>query len=187
MSRNKLFLLQLIFIVQVGAILALLVFHYFPQEQLVAIEKPGILSPLVFTAPSPILSVPVYIPQKITISSMGLELPIEPSQIVANEWMLYDDKVSWLTTSATIGDGNVILYAHNRKPLFGKLYQLKMGDTVEVGSGEKRFTYAVKKIHKVQPQDVDAILSSTNQLTLYTCDGRFDERRLVVVAEPIDL
>lgn len=177
-------MLQLIFILQVGAIVALLVVRYFPQEQLAATEKPGILSPLVFVLPSPSVLVPIFVPQKITIAALNLNLPVEPSQIVADEWMLYDDKVSWLTTSATIGAGNVILYAHNRKSLFGTLYQLKPGDMIEVGSGDKRFAYEVKMIHKVLPNDIGAVLSSTNQLILYTCDGRFDERRLVVVGEP---
>ena len=36
------------------------------------------------------------------------------------------------------------------------------------------------------PEDVEAILSEDNQLTLYTCEGSFDQKRLVVYADPKD-
>lgn len=123
-------------------------------------------------------------PTNISISSISLSLTIGPAVITNNIWTLYDDKVSWLTTSKALGFGNTILYAHNRDHLFGSLKKLNIGDEIKVTAQNKSFVYVVSEKRKILPTDVDAILSDRNQLTLYTCDGAFDQKRLIVIALP---
>jgi len=60
---------------------------------------------------------------------------------------------------------------------------LKIGDEIEIYEGDTKFSYKVIEVRRIKPTDVDAILSDRNRLTLYTCDGRFDQKRLVVYAE----
>lgn len=127
---------------------------------------------------------PITPPQSISIPTIGLQLSIAPATIVDNQWTLYDNKVSWLATSKIPGSGNVILFAHNRPVLFGNLKKLQLGQEIIVTQEDKQIIYEVVEKRKVTPQDVDAVIGDRDQLTLYTCDGSFDQKRLIVVALP---
>src|SRR3972149_9937058 len=71
-------------------------------------------------------------PTQIKIPKFNLDLLISAGLVDGNTWDLYDDKIAWLATSAVPGEGNVILYGHDRRGLFGDLYKLKVGDLIEV-------------------------------------------------------
>ena len=124
-------------------------------------------------------------PTEIEFPTLKKNLVVSAGVINDGDWDLYDDKVAWLATSAVPGEGNVILYAHNRRHLFGNLNQLKPGDKISVTQGKTKIIYKVRESRNILPTDVNAILSPENQLTLYTCDGSFDQKRLVVYADPI--
>lgn len=126
-------------------------------------------------------------PESISIPTLKIELSIAPAVAKNNQWTLYDDKISWLVTSKTPGDGNVILYGHNWDNLFGKLGKLQLEEEITVVADGKSYTYAVSEIKQVTPGDVEEILSKENRLTLYTCEGSFDEKRLIVVATLLTL
>lgn len=123
-------------------------------------------------------------PSSISIPAVDINLTVAAATIVGDNWTLYDDKASWLTTSKTPGNGNVILFAHNKDHLFGRVRQIQIGQEIVVGQGEKKITYVVSQKRQVTPKDIDAVLSNDNQLTLYTCDGSFDQKRLIVIALP---
>ena len=124
-------------------------------------------------------------PTSIYFPTLNLNLAISEAIIVDSEWSLYEDKVSWLSTSEEPGEGNVIIYAHNRPGLFGDLDKLALGDEIIIDHNNGRFKYGVTDSHKVKPNEIEAVLSDENRLTLYTCDGAFDQKRLIVIAEPI--
>lgn len=124
-------------------------------------------------------------PSSVSFPSLSLTLPVASGSINNNLWTLYDDKASWLSSSEIPGGGNVILYGHNRKGLFGGLKALELGDKINVVHNRKVYTYLVSEKRKVTPEDVGAVLSGENRLTLYTCDGTFDQKRLVIVANPL--
>lgn len=128
------------------------------------------------------VSANVNAPSDIKIPKLNLDLAISPSVVKGNDWEVFDDRVAWLSTSAVPGKGNTILYAHERAGLFGDLYKLKIGDEISVYNGNW-ITYKVTELHLVKPTDVNSILSNDNRLTLYTCEGTFDQKRLVVYAE----
>ncbi|MBI3485609.1 sortase [Candidatus Daviesbacteria bacterium] len=164
-----------------AALLALIAVRFFPSN----LFNPP--SAQAFSIISPIpdnLNIDIHPPTQITIPSLDIKLPIAQAQISGNSWTLYNDKVSWLTTSKLPGFGNVILYAHNRRHLFGPLKNIEVGEQIIVEQEGKNYTYLVSEKRKVLPDNVEAILSSRDQLTLYTCDGSFDQRRLVVIALP---
>lgn len=147
-----------------------------------------VTEPLLWGKRVPVSSIPVtkLPPTEIKISVIKIDLPISAGLARGNDWDLYDDKIAWLATSAVPGEGNVILYGHDRRGLFGDLYKLKIGDLIEVKKGDVWFDYKVSEIHKVDPSDVSSILSDKNRLTLYTCSGSFDQKRLVVYADPVE-
>ncbi len=137
----------------------------------------------IITIPSPTTKLP---PTAIRIDKLDKSLPISAALVHDNEWDIFDNQVSWLSTSAIPGEGNVILYAHDRPEMFGDLNELEIGDIVEVLQSDEWRQYVVREIRSVTPSDVTAILSENNQLTLYTCEGSFDQKRLVVYADPKD-
>lgn len=167
-----------------AAIIGLLAIRLYPSD-LVKKLKPEHLNPPqehVLTA----VAEKKAIPASIAIPTLDLDLPVAPGIVKNNQWTLYDDKISWLATSEPPGSGkNVILYGHNRPLLFGKLTGLQIGEEITViDNNGVAFTYTVAQRRKVLPEDVNVIISPKNQLTLYTCEGSFDEKRLVVIAYP---
>jgi LPXTG-site transpeptidase (sortase) family protein len=125
-------------------------------------------------------------PTAINIPKIGKNLPIKPATIIGNDWELFDDAVAWLSTSAVPGDGNVILYAHDWRSLWADLYLLKPGDIIEVQQNNLWKKYKVTQSLAIDQHDTQSILSNENRLTLYTCEGSFDNKRRVVYATPID-
>lgn len=124
-------------------------------------------------------------PTAVRIAKIKKELPVQAALVNGNEWDMFDKAVAWLSTSAVPGEGNVILYAHNRKSLWLDLYKLRPGDAVEVQQNGIWLAYEVTQSRAVTSKDVDAILSEENQLTMYTCEGSFDQKRRVVYAKPL--
>lgn len=104
------------------------------------------------------------------------------------KWILADNLALYLPTSGKLGEGkNTILYAHNRKGLFGNLKKARIGDLVILGDANgKMYNYSVYSIEYVKPYQVEKIeTNAKDTVTLFTCDGWFDEKRLVVKAKII--
>lgn len=131
-------------------------------------------------SPQPESSPPTFI----SIPSVNISLPVSPGLVVDNQWTLFDTRVSWLSTSELPGKGNVILYGHNRINVLANLEKVALGSEINVKTKERTYTYVVSEKRKITPEDIDAILSPKDQLTIYTCNGNFDEKRLVVIAYP---
>ena len=178
MHKSEELLLQFLTFGAAAAIVALIVVKFYPAN---------LIKQLTAQASNPEESqvLTKSAPDRISIPSIQLELPITAATISENQWLLYDDKVSWLSTSAVPRTGNVILYGHNRVNLFGNLKKVEAGGEIKIWDGAKTHSYKVVEKRQVAPGDVDVVLSDKDQLTLYTCDGSFDQKRLVVIAHPI--
>ena len=104
------------------------------------------------------------------------------------KWILDDDFVLYLPTSDKLGQGgNTILYAHTRERLFGNLKKTSVGDLIILGDANgKMYNYSVYSIEHIKPYQTDMINTNVKDtVTLFTCDGWFDEKRLVVKAKII--
>jgi LPXTG-site transpeptidase (sortase) family protein len=114
------------------------------------------------------------------------QAPIRPAAVVGNQWDTYDTAVSWLSTSAApLTGGNIVLFGHNTQKLFGILKQLKRGDLLTVTTQERVIPYRVYESVEVMPSNITYITSDIDRLTMYTCSGPFDSRRLFVLARPL--
>ncbi len=125
-------------------------------------------------------------PSKIIINKIKLDLAIERGGIENDEWVLFNDKASFLSTSGLPGEGyNTIIYAHNKYKLFANLKKLAIGDKIEIiDAKDNSFIYKVNSINRVESDLVRAIKSDlVDTLTLFTCDGSLDQYRLVVQAK----
>lgn len=124
-------------------------------------------------------------PASVSISSIKLETKVIEGGIVNGNWILSDDSALFLPTSGRIGEGyNTIIYAHNTDKLFGNLRNIKQDDVIFLKDLQGRtFKYKVFLKEDVDPKDLRKLYSTEkNIITLFTCDGWFDQSRLLVRA-----
>jgi LPXTG-site transpeptidase (sortase) family protein len=126
-------------------------------------------------------------PISLEIPSLKINLPVEESQIVDEVWRISEKGASHLNTSASPGEGgNVVLYAHNKKLLFGLVRQVKKDAEILVSTEDKKsWKYKVIETVIVTPDDISYVLPKSEEtLTLYTCTGFADSKRFIVIAKP---
>lgn len=125
-------------------------------------------------------------PIAIEIESINLILGISPSEIKNNYWESSTSGISHLKSSVTPGQkGNSILYGHNWPNLLGKLKNTKVGDSITIiNSDQSKKEFEIEYITEVTPFETSILENSEDaRITLYTCSGFLDTKRLVVVAK----
>ena len=124
-------------------------------------------------------------PVRLTIASIPLDLSVYPATINHGKWDLTREGISYLSTSPLPGSlGNSVMYGHNWHNLLGKLKNIQVGAPIVITDNHgQTLTYLVQFI-SVVTQDETHIYSNTSdyRLTLYTCTGFLDSKRLVVTA-----
>lgn len=127
------------------------------------------------------------LPVRIVAPSLSLDLEIKPARVVEGRWEVFEKYASFGTGSGLPGEkGNSVVFAHARNGLFGSLKNIKLGDKVYIFTQNSWFTYGVKDIKTVSPNDISVIKGSDGYLlTLYTCSGFADTKRLIVTAEKL--
>ena len=125
------------------------------------------------------------LPRRVIIPSLSLDVVLKPAKVVKGRWEVFEDTGSFGLGSVEPGkSGNTVIFAHARKGLFLPLKDVKLGMRVYVFTDEKWFSYEVKEIKEVMPKDVSVIGPTDDEtLTLYTCSGFSDSKRLIVVAK----
>ena len=128
------------------------------------------------------------LPNRISIENVGIDLDIEEGKIVGGIWQISGTTATHLNNSEVPGrSGNIVIYGHNLMSIFGKLVNIKKGDIVVISTRNgKGYQYKVTDILEVDPTDI-GVVAPTNreELTVYTCTGFLDSKRLVVKALPI--
>jgi LPXTG-site transpeptidase (sortase) family protein len=122
-------------------------------------------------------------PIKLSIESINLNSPISSTK---DTWVYPENSLVYLQNSAKPGaEGNTVIYGHNFKSLLGNLNDTKLGDkiNIQLSNGEV-ISYTITNKYNVTP-DQTHILNPTqdNRLTLFTCSGFLDSKRLVVIAK----
>ncbi len=126
------------------------------------------------------------IPIRIIIPKVDIDLPITKSKIVNGYWELSDTTASYGLGSGYPGEkGNIVIFAHAKEGFFYNLKNVKDKDVIYVLTKNKWYQYKVNKITEVFPNKKEIIQPTKNEtLTLYTCTGFFDEKRLIITALP---
>jgi len=128
------------------------------------------------------------LPVGIEIPSISVNLPVEESIIQNGLWSVSKTGVSHLASSSVPGNsGNVILYGHNTVDKLGSLSRVKIGDNILVKTQNgTTYTFKIKSIETVEPTDIDKLNEHEGEtLTIYTCTGFADLKRLLVKAERV--
>lgn len=127
------------------------------------------------------------IPTHIEIKSAAIDLPIRESTIIGGKWQTPPDTAAHLSSSGRIGHNtNIVIYGHNTGNIFAKLHLLQGSEIITLTDtrGQKHI-YKVTDIRVVDPDQVSEVAPTPEEvLTIYTCTGRFDLKRLVVKAIP---
>ncbi|KKR28773.1 MAG: Sortase family protein [Candidatus Woesebacteria bacterium GW2011_GWA1_39_8] len=126
-------------------------------------------------------------PERIVIPGAGIDLPVKKADIVRGYWEVFDDSAGWGGGSGLPGQiGNQVIFAHARQGLFLPLKNVHLGDRVYVLAAEGWFSYIATDIKEVYPSQVEVIKPTDDEtLTLYTCSGYQDTKRLIVVAKRV--
>jgi len=125
------------------------------------------------------------LPMALSIPSLSLSLAIYPAKIEGTVWQTTKHGLSYLSSSPTPGTkGNSVIYGHNWSGILGNLSKVKVGDAINVifqDGRERKFN--VQFISVVTPDQTQILAPSKDtRLTLYTCTGFLDSKRLVVTA-----
>lgn len=121
-------------------------------------------------------------PVKLNIESIKLSSPISTTK---DTWIYPENSLVYLQNSAKPGKGNTVIYGHNFKSLLGNLNDTKLGDKISIQlTNGAVISYTITSKYNVTP-DQTHILNPTQdtRLTLFTCSGFLDSKRLVVIAK----
>lgn len=126
-------------------------------------------------------------PVRILVPSVGIDVPVRQAKVVKGYWEVFSDSAGFGLGSAYPEDtGNQVIFAHAREGLFLPLKKVKTGEKVLVLTADKWYSYEIKNIQEVLPSQTEVIAPTTEAvLTLYTCTGFSDSKRLIVTAKRI--
>lgn len=124
-------------------------------------------------------------PVKISIPSIGVDIPVKEAKVVKGYWEVFPDSAGWGVGSASPAEnGNTVIFAHAREGLFLPLKKIKVGAEITVFTKDKWFLYKVVGLQEVLPSQTEVITpTNDSRLTLYTCTGFSDSKRLIVIAK----
>lgn len=128
-------------------------------------------------------------PSRIVVPSRGIDLSVVEAKVVGGYWELSERTASHGVGSANPGEkGNTVIFAHARAGLFLPLREVKTGEAIYILTKDRWFSYKVAETKLVDPKDVEVIKPTDDEtLTLFTCSGFMDTKRLIVVAKPLTL
>jgi LPXTG-site transpeptidase (sortase) family protein len=195
-KRVRLFLL----IIGIGLVIVGLLFSTYrpkpsspPPEQPVAVDVNALdiikIGPDFLKANSNKRRTVMIPPDRLIIPILSVDIPVKTAKIVNGYWEVFDNSAGWGEGSAYPEEtGNQVIFAHARDGLFLPLKNIKQGERIYVFAKTKWYGYVVKEIKEVLPSQVEVIGSTpTRILTLYTCSGFADSKRLIVTAEPLPI
>ena len=142
-------------------------------------------------------------PYRIIVPELSIDLEVAKAKAINGYWEVFGDKAGWGEGSGIPGHpGNQVIFAHAQKGLFSSLKNVEEGMNIYVLSkrnetqvsedvaeasfpqGDGWYQYEVREVKEVRPSQTEVIAPTDDEtLTLYTCSGFNDNRRLIVVAK----
>ena len=101
----------------------------------------------------------------LAIPSLGLELP------VMTDWTYPQLQISPCRYSGSMYSDDLVVMAHNYPKHFGKLFDLRFGDTVTFTDMDaETVQYVVVALDVLQPDAIEEMTAGDFDLTLFTCN-----------------
>lgn len=125
------------------------------------------------------------LPTNIVIEELYIDLPVRKAEIIEGYWEVFENSAGWGSGSGIPGEvGNQVIFAHARDGLFLSLLYVKEGMEVTVSTETDSFVYEITDIKEVYPDQIEVIQpTDAETLTLYTCSGFGDKKRLIVTSK----
>ncbi|OGG26637.1 hypothetical protein A2960_00500 [Candidatus Gottesmanbacteria bacterium RIFCSPLOWO2_01_FULL_39_12b] len=126
-------------------------------------------------------------PVRIVIPALEIDIPVKEAKIVKGYWEVFTDSAGFGSGTAYPEEmGNQVVFAHARKGLFLPLKNAKLRQDIYIFTKDKWYSYQIEDIKEVLPSQTEVIApSSESILTLYTCSGFADSKRLIIRAKKI--
>lgn len=125
-------------------------------------------------------------PVRIQVPDVGIDLPVFPATLTGTKWTYTTKGVSHLSsTPFPGGNGNPVFYGHNWPNIFSGLHKSTLGQSIILtSSAGTKLTYTITDIQVVTPDKIE-ILNQTGdpRITIFTCTGFLDLKRLVITAQ----
>lgn len=125
-------------------------------------------------------------PVRIIIPALKVDLEVKPSRLINGYWEIHTDSANFGIGSALPDEnGNTVIFAHAKNNQFGPLKKAKKDYEVSIQTKNGQWhTYKIVEKKEVKPHEVEVVgPTDVKTLTLYTCSGFADSKRLVVVAK----
>lgn len=127
------------------------------------------------------------LPVRLQISALDIDVAVQAMSFADSHWSAPSQGIVYLLDTPLPGQmGNSVLYGHNWNSLLGNLNKAKVGQTITIQFSDKSVqNFTIQSIRVVSSNQAEVLDQSKDQrLTLYTCTGFWDQKRLVVVAKP---
>lgn len=126
-------------------------------------------------------------PLRIVIPTLDLDVAIKEAKVVKGYWEVFGDSAGFGLGSAFPDEaGNQVIFAHARAGLFLPLRQAKIDQSIYILTKDSWYAYKITEIKEVLPNQTEVIAPTKEAvLTLYTCSGFADSKRLIVIAKRI--
>ena len=116
----------------------------------------------------------------ISIPSLNIELP------VANNWSYSKMKISPCRYYGSLDTNDLVICAHSYKHFFRYIRDLVSGDIVYISDLKgNKYTFEVKLVEVLGPEDINEMIESDFDLTLFTCTSD-SQNRVTVRLDRID-
>lgn len=129
------------------------------------------------------------LPVKIKIEKAEIDLPVESASIHEGVWQVSDSSANFLDKSARPNEGgNIVIYGHNKKLIFGNLIGKDLiGGYIKITTeDQKEHLYQIEEVKTVSPSEIEVVSKTDYEvLTVYTCTGFLDSKRLIIKALPV--
>lgn len=125
-------------------------------------------------------------PEKIFIEKVNINLPIVSVPLKNGTWEVSPKVANFAEGTSLVNnkEGNVGIFAHDRKDAFSEIKNLKADDVIIVYGNSLKANYKVVSSSIIDPKTVDVFYpTKTPTLTLVTCNGIFSEKRYIIKAK----
>lgn len=100
----------------------------------------------------------------IEMPTLGISLP------VMSEWSYPKLRIAPCRYTGSVYDDTMVILAHNYTRHFGRIRELDVGDPVQfIDADGNIYQYTVAKHETLEKRDVEAMVNSEYDLTLFTC------------------
>jgi|GEM_PF-2528055 len=121
-------------------------------------------------------------PIRILLATQNVDLPVQIAPVIGDTWQVFENAAGLGTNTAK---NNLVIFAHARPGMFDRLGELQIGDHFYLFGTTTWQNFEVIDKSYILPEDINTVLKTDNTrltVTLFSCDGPNDEKRVVIKA-----